>query len=47
MTDRFEACLRADLKRFERQMLLRWIIMLVVWGVLLFAALHYWPWHGR
>ena len=37
------ACLRADLKRFERQMLLRWCVMLAVCFGALFAALHLWP----
>ena len=40
------ACLRADLKRFTRRLLIRWCVMLAVCFGGLFAALHYWPPHG-
>jgi hypothetical protein len=42
----FERQLRADLARFERQILIRWCVMLAAGFGVLFAALHYWPPHG-
>ena len=49
MSDRpapFERQMRADLDRVERQILIRWCVMLAVGFGALFAALHYWPPHG-
>ena len=40
-----ETTLKTDLDRFERQLLLRWCVMLAVGFGALFTALHYWPPH--
>jgi hypothetical protein len=42
----FERQMRADLDRVERQILIRWCVLLAVGCGALFAALHVWPPHG-